>query len=129
MITLTTVQVYRGVEQGWAELEGQKFSRDEIAIQLNVSRTTLWNYEKQIIRPAIISDFLQYVREHPRKLDLYCVWILSQAANHMNVEGSYPGAAAVMKQHRRCYTRNAYDHFVQTHITRKTNHANQNRSA
>lgn len=104
--------LYREKTQAWVPTT-ETFTREEIAEQLGIGRTTLWRIERQIVEPARILDFYRYTKSHPRRLDWYCVFVLTRGFEHLKGEKSYEAALEKMRQQRQMYSRQSFDQFVE----------------
>jgi hypothetical protein len=112
MITITPMFVYQDNTSTWIPTN-EKFTREEAAQKLGISRTTLWRYESRIVKPTNILDYYRYVKAHPKHLDWYCIWILYRAIEHFKGEGSYQKASEVMKEQRAAYSRQNFDQHIE----------------
>lgn len=107
----------------WEAKQSQTFSRSQVAVMMNISRTTLWSYENEIVKKARILDYARYTRLRPYRLDWYCIWILSQAAKHKAGEGTYETASTVMRQQRKAYSREVFNYYQELTLSQKVKHA------
>lgn len=118
MTIITPVFVYRDATNTWVPTNETR-TREEVAKLFGISRTTLWRYESKIVEKAKILDFYRYVKAHPKELDWYCIAVLSRAIEHFKGEGSYEAAAEVMRTQRALYSRQVFDEYVQSLVSKQ----------
>lgn len=109
---MPAVEILNPFKEWWVQVLDETFTRSQIAAYYGVSRTIIWASEKEVIKPAVIRDYNQYVREHPKKLDLYCFFVIDGARGLVRTEGTYEKAAEQMRKHRVYYSRQAFEALV-----------------
>jgi hypothetical protein len=121
-MTATVIPVRKTYKER-EEREALKFTRQEIADWLGISRDTLWVYENLIARKAI-KDFKDEAKPR-RKMSLYCRWVLREAKFAVEDQGTHEDARKHLFKHRNNYTKETFEQLEDEEIwTNKRSHKN-----
>lgn len=96
------------------------YSREEIALYLGLSsRTTVWKIHREILDPAILPDYDEYIKTNSKEVDMYCLTLFGSAWYLRKLTRSYPAAMAIMKENYLSFSRKSFNNYIQINVLDK----------